>query len=218
MIRLAIFSLVLLLCQSQSFAGIFLPALASPDILSNQLSSTFTVSDQRFQVNGMSSRFNGLSINGHPSATTKIDAVLGGSLGVGLFELTGTIEIKGRQIPGNNSSPIVTLLQGTLRGLKAAFNFTGTRDSFEFHFYVTGGELRSQFGNTARTLAFLNGSNTASDFSSDFFHNVSLQNQADTNPTVPESSSAVVWLALGCVALIVGSRRRLSPLPSLSFV
>jgi hypothetical protein len=217
MIRLAIFSVLVLLCQGQSFAGIFLPAISSPDILSGFLGSTFDSVTKEFKVNGQSRKYNGLNINGHSSATTKIDAIVGGSLGLDLYEATGTIEIRGRSTPGDSSSAIATLLTGSLRGIKAGFNYAGTTDSFEFHFYVTGGLFGSQFGKTARTMMFLNGSNTASDFSNNFFHTASVNNSADTNPTVPESSSAVVWLALGCVTMIASSRRRFFFQTSTSF-
>ena len=217
MFRIAIFSVLVLLCQGQSFAGIFLPALKFPDILSGSLSSSFDTLDNSFRINGQTRRFNGMNINGSALATTKIDAIIGGSLGVDLYEATGTIEIKGRMPGSSAGSTVFTLLQGTLRGLKAGFNYSGTRDSFEFHFYVTGGVLRSQFGNTGRTLMFPNGSNIASNFDDSFTHLANINNQSDTNPTVPESSSVVVWLALGCVTVIAGSRRRFSFLPSTSF-
>jgi hypothetical protein len=216
MIRLAIFSVFMLFCQSQCFAGIFLPALKFPDIFSNNLSSAFNSTSKTFVINGLTDRYNPDSATTYyfqtpsqdSSATTTINAVVGASLGGNLYAATGNIEIKG---PGT-----VTLLQGTLRGLKAGFNYAGTRDSFEFHFYVTGGQLSSQFGNTARTIMFLNGSNTALNFSSDFFHSAGIENKADTNPTVPESSSAAVWLILGCVTMIAGSRKRFPFLASTS--
>lgn len=209
MMRYFLWLLLALLPLQVGRAGII---VSHPDISSLattvEYNKPVTSPGKTFKAIGFSTLFQSSPLPGNTfgiaGGTININGTVGAVSGdKRLFD--GTVEIKGRILGGPFSTPgVVTLLKGTLTGLKSFFDIaTSGQDLFEIHFRVDSGasHLASLYGPTAATrIHAVTNADPSFDFDNGFFEATSPA-FADTNPTVPEPKPLVVWSLL---ALSVG--------------